>query len=105
MPKQKAKEPSGGICPSCGARVQPSKTWQLVAPLPDSKGRITITIMGSFECQNCGHKWKGIVTKMKVGDEVEIEGAKKSITLPKESTKPKQSAVIELDLDDIMSEE
>ncbi|NPA05347.1 MAG: chromatin protein Cren7 [Crenarchaeota archaeon] len=54
-------------CPICGTRAEPKKTWQLVSPFPDSKGRITVTIMGSFECPKCGHKWRGVVSKLKVG--------------------------------------
>lgn len=102
MPKRGGKS-HGSTCPQCGAVVQPSKTWQLVSPLPDSQGRITITIMGSFQCPQCGYKWKGVVTKMKVGEDVEIEGVKKPTT--ESVTKPRQSSVIELDLEDIMSEE
>lgn len=105
MPKRKGAESSGTVCPNCGYVVQPSKTWQLVSPLPDSQGRITITIMGSFECPNCKHKWRGVVTKMKVGEDVEIEGAKKSITFRKESSKPRQGTVIELDVEELIHEE
>jgi len=60
-------------CPICGTRAEPKKTWQLVSPFPDSKGRITVTIMGSFECPKCGHKWRGVVSKLKVGGEEPTE--------------------------------
>lgn len=91
----------------CGTVVEPSKTWQLVSPIPDSQGRITITIMGTFQCPNCGHRWKGVVSKMKVGEDVEIEGAGKRVTIAKEKapSKPRQATVIELDLNEIEGEE
>lgn len=99
------KESSGNKCPKCGTIVQPSKTWQLVSPLPDSQGRITITIMGSYECPTCEYKWRGVVTKMKIGEDVEIEGAKKSIKFSKESAKPRSGTIIELDLEELENEE
>ena len=100
------KDTRGNICPKCGTAVEPSKTWQLVSPLPDSQGRITITVMGSYECPTCGYRWRGVVTKMKVGEDVEIEGAKKSVKLSKETSKPSRTAhVIELDLEELESEE
>lgn len=105
MPKRGNRESSGNICPVCGTPTQPFKTWQLVSPLPDGQGRITITIMGSYQCPNCGHKWRGVVSKMKIGENIEIEGGKKQITLSKEGSKPRQSAIIELDLNEIVNEE
>jgi len=97
------------VCPNCGTRVsEPKKTWQLVSPMPDSQGRITITIMGSFECPNCGHKWRAVISKIKVGgDEVEVETKNKKKKL-KGGSKPKEEReegeVIELDLSDIEKE-
>jgi hypothetical protein len=45
MPRKKQSEPD--VCPNCGTKVdKPTKTWQLVSPLPDAYGRITITVMG-----------------------------------------------------------
>lgn len=105
MTKKEKKEGSRSVCPKCGTLVQPFKTWQLVSPLPDSNGRITITIMGSYNCPNCGYKWRGVVSKMKVGEEVEIEGFKKNIKFSKDSSKPRPSSVIELDIEEIESEE
>ena len=77
--------------------------------MPDSKGRITITVMGSFECPNCGHKWRGVVSKIKVGgDEVEVEAAGKKKELKgkkKEKEERKEEGeIIEIDLDDIEEE-
>ncbi|MDK6028416.1 chromatin protein Cren7 [Ignisphaera sp. 4213-co] len=92
-------------CPKCGTIVDsPTKTWQLIAPIPDSAGRVTITIMGVFECPNCGYKWRGVVSKMKVGGgDVEIEGVKKTITL--EERPERSEKVIELDLSELSIEE
>jgi len=51
----------------------PYKTWQLIAPFPDKKMRITVTIFGMFKCPSCGKNFKGIVGKAKMGAEgVEI---------------------------------
>ncbi|KSW12696.1 chromatin protein Cren7 [Pyrodictium occultum] len=93
------------VCPKCGTRTEPVKTWQLVSPFPDSKGRVTITVMGSFVCPNCGYRWRAVVSKIKVGgSEVELEsgkGAKASITGEKEE---RRGEVIEIDIDDIDEE-
>lgn len=54
--------------------VSPTKTWNLVSPLPDKEGRLTITIMGTYPCPNCGRSNTSVVSKFK---DVE-EGEKKS---------------------------
>jgi predicted RNA-binding Zn-ribbon protein involved in translation (DUF1610 family) len=100
MPKR-TRDPF--ICPRCGTRVEPSKTWQLVSPFPDSKGRITITVMGSFVCPECGHKWRGVVSKLKVGgEEVELEtGSGRKAKLGAEKKEEKREGVIfEIDIDE-----
>lgn len=105
---RKKKDPY--VCPKCGTRVsEPKKTWQLVSPMPDSQGRITITIMGSFECPNCGHKWRAVISKIKVGgDEVEVETKSKKKKLgggsKEQKRPPEEGEVIELDLTDIEKE-
>lgn len=94
-------------CPKCGTIVSsPTKTWQLVAPLPDAAGRVTVTIMGVFECSNCGFKWRGVISKMKVGGEdIEIEGArKKSFTISGKGS-PRAENVIEIDVSELSEEE
>ncbi|MEM2875798.1 MAG: chromatin protein Cren7 [Candidatus Bathyarchaeia archaeon] len=72
MPRRRVKQ---NLCPSCGEPAkEPYKTWELTAPLPDSEMRITITVMGMFECSKCGKKFKGVVSKLKVGEEkIEFE--------------------------------
>jgi hypothetical protein len=90
------------VCPVCGSRVEPYKTWQLVSPFPDSKGRITVTVMGSFTCPQCGHKWRAVVTKLKVGGEdVELETPSGSKKLSKTEKKGKrEGAVFEIDIEE-----
>ena len=105
MPRKKQTDPN--ICPVCGTRVEkPVKTWQLVSPLPDAYGRITITIMGSFECPN-GHKWKAVVSKIRAGgSSVEVEGKKGVKKIGEEEQKEEdRGEVIELDLSDLDEEE
>ena len=90
------------ICPRCGTRTEPIKTWQLVSPFPDSKGRITITVMGSFVCPNCGYKWRAVISKIKVGgNEVEVEaGAKKAAIKEEKPPEKREGEVIEIDIDE-----
>ncbi|AFZ70033.1 Chromatin protein Cren7 [Caldisphaera lagunensis DSM 15908] len=64
MPRKKVEDPF--TCPNCGTKVkEPDKTWTVVSPIPDKYGRVSITIMGSFKCPNCGHSWKAVIKKMK----------------------------------------
>jgi len=67
MPKTQTRQT---LCPECGAPVkEPYKTWELIAPFPDKKMRITATIFGMYECPKCGEKFKGVVSKVKMGSE------------------------------------
>lgn len=68
-------------CKTCGTVINPvenppSKTWNLISPMPDKDGNVTLTIMGSFTCPNpeCGKNVKAAIQKIK-GDDVEL-GAK-----------------------------
>ncbi len=91
-------------CPKCYSEVKPEKTWQLISPLPDSEGRITITVMGSFSCGNCGYRWRGVVSKIKTGgDEVEVEGgsSKKVLKSDKSRSEKRVGQIIEVDLSDL----
>lgn len=64
MPKKRVKK---NICPSCGTLVEePYKTWELVAPFPDKKMRITVTVLGMFRCPSCGKTFRGRVSKVKL---------------------------------------
>lgn len=94
-------------CPKCNSEIKPEKTWQLISPLPDSEGRITITIMGSFNCSNCGYRWRGVVSKIKTGgDDVEVEGSasKKVIKGSKPEKERRVGQIIEVDLSDLEEE-
>jgi len=67
MPRKEVKQK---VCPSCGEAVKdPYKTWELIAPFPDKKMRITVTILGMFKCPSCGKSFKGVVSKVKMGAE------------------------------------
>ncbi|QKQ99317.1 chromatin protein Cren7 [Metallosphaera tengchongensis] len=107
MPKRKQSDPD--ICPNCGTKAEkPIKTWNLVSPLPDAYGRITITVMGSYECSKCGHRWRTVVSKIRAGgSDVEVEGKKgvKKIGGEKGAEKQEEGEVIELDLGDLDEDE
>jgi len=67
MSRKKSKNKA---CPSCGTTVEePYKTWELVAPFPDKKMRITVTVFGMYECPFCGKKFRAVVAKVKMGAE------------------------------------
>ncbi len=74
--RTKTKEKDVAIsCKSCGQVVNPkehppSSTWTLTSPLPDKEGRITLTVMGSFDCPRCGKNIKAAMKKIKSDDEV-----------------------------------
>ncbi|MCD6323608.1 MAG: chromatin protein Cren7 [Desulfurococcales archaeon] len=94
-------------CPRCGTEVQPQKTWQLVAPLPDADGRVTIIVMGSFKCPNCGYSWRQKISTIKVGPEgeVDLNATKKRKRKKKEKEKKPAGKIIEVDLSDIYEDE
>ncbi|MEM0014995.1 MAG: chromatin protein Cren7 [Zestosphaera sp.] len=94
-------------CPRCGAEVQPEKTWQVVSPLPDAYGRITITVLGTFKCSSCGYGWKGRVSSIKVGPEGEVsfkEGGRKGGKGEGRPPERREGKVIEVDISDILEE-
>ncbi|MEZ0290202.1 MAG: chromatin protein Cren7 [Sulfolobales archaeon] len=89
-------------CPRCGYLVErPEKTWHLVSPIPDSYGRVTITIMGSFKCPKCGYSWRAVISKLKAGEDVEFVEREERET----EYKPREGKVIEIDLSEIYEEE
>jgi hypothetical protein len=93
MPRGKGrKKKDPYVCPVCGTRVtEPDRTWTLVSPLPDKYGRITITIMGSFTCLNCGHKWRAVLKKLKEGGSPPGQAEEKK----------EEGEIIEIDLSDL----
>ena len=56
-------------CKKCGNTsfegLKPLKTWQMYSPLPDKDGNLTITVMGSFTCPNCGKNVRGAIKAIK----------------------------------------
>ncbi|MHA2297719.1 MAG: hypothetical protein ACXADA_16950 [Candidatus Hodarchaeales archaeon] len=62
------------MCKKCSTVINPvthppSKTWQMVSPMPDKEGNVTLTIMGSFRCPNCGKSVIASLRKIK-GDDI-----------------------------------
>ncbi len=60
-------------CKKCGHsfmphEAQPKKQWTLVSPMPDKDGNVTITMMASWDCPNCGKNITGSMGKTK-GDQ------------------------------------
>lgn len=96
-------------CPRCGSETQPSKMWHLTSPIPDSEGRVVITIMGSFKCPNCGHSWRGRVNVLRVGGGHDVEfgseGGQSRRYKESRTSKREGGKVIEVDISDILSEE
>ncbi len=58
----------------------PKKTWNLVSPMPDKNGNVTLTVMGSFTCPQCGKSLTTSVKKIK-GDEFGGGKSKKELLL------------------------
>lgn len=91
-------------CPKCGStKIDVVKTWNLISPLPDREGRITLTVMGVFKCSNCGYSWKGTVSKLKIGRGVEAGVEGKQVIVEEEERSPPKEIV--LDLEEILEEE
>uniref|UniRef100_A0A7C2BKV7 Chromatin protein Cren7 n=1 Tax=Thermosphaera aggregans TaxID=54254 RepID=A0A7C2BKV7_9CREN len=100
-----SRKESGLKCPRCGSNsIEIVKSWQLVAPIPDAQGRITVTMMGVVKCGNCGYKWKTTISKIKVGGKsVEIEGGSSKKVLESESEEREVKEIV-LDISDILNE-
>lgn len=82
-------------CPKCGSKdVEVVKTWNLTSPLPDKYGRLTVTVMGVMKCRNCGYSWKGVVSKLKIGGGIEVEGVREVF---KEEERPPKEIVLDMD--------
>jgi uncharacterized Zn finger protein len=100
-----SKKGSSLKCPRCGSNnIEVVKSWQLVAPIPDAQGRITVTMMGVVRCGNCGYKWKTTISKIKVGGKsVEIEGGGSKKVLEDESEEREVKEIV-LDISDILND-
>lgn len=46
-------------------KINITKTWHMVSPIPDRNGNLTITIMASWICPNCGAKNTGKISTIK----------------------------------------
>ncbi len=98
MARKRKKDPF--VCPKCGTRVEPVKTWQLISPFPDKQGRITITVMGSFVCPNCGYRWRAVISKIKAGgSSIEIETSRAKQKL-EDREEEEEGTIIEIDIDE-----
>ncbi len=58
----------------------PEKTWQLVSPMPDKEGRVTLTVMGSFHCPMCNASVRASLKKIR-GDEIGSGKSKKELLI------------------------
>jgi rubredoxin len=72
-------------CKKCGHILNPSetppeKTWQLVSPMPDKEGRVTLTVMGSFHCPMCNASIRASLKKIR-GDEIGSGKSKKELLI------------------------
>ena len=61
-------------CTQCAYKINPvetppNKTWNMISPLPDKMGRVTLTIMGSFTCPKCGKSLRIAMQKIKSDSE------------------------------------
>ncbi|MFX1511022.1 MAG: hypothetical protein ACFFCQ_00335 [Promethearchaeota archaeon] len=71
-------------CKKCGTVVNPNenppqKTWNIISPMPDKEGRVTVTIMGSFRCSNCGASIRAAIQKIKGDDFVSGKSKKQEM--------------------------
>ena len=81
----KGKRKKKIACKKCGTEINPIetpplKTWQLVSPMPDKEGRVTLTIMGSFRCPECNASVRTSIKKIK-GDEMGSGTSKKELLI------------------------
>lgn len=91
-------------CPKCGSTdIKVVKTWNIISPLPDKLGRVTVTVMGVLKCNSCGYSWRSTVSKLKVGTGIEAESARGRLVVEEEEKTPPKEIV--LDLEDIVREE
>ncbi|MHA1217946.1 MAG: hypothetical protein ACTSSN_05305 [Candidatus Heimdallarchaeaceae archaeon] len=57
-------------CKNCGEEWLPTdvptkKEWNIVSPMPDKQGNVTITRMATWDCPNCGKNRTGAKAKTK----------------------------------------
>ena len=71
-------------CNSCGYIINPketppNKTWNMISPMPDKMGRVTLTIMGSFTCPKCSKNVKLAMQKIKSADDIDGKSKKDNL--------------------------
>ncbi|MCK5343634.1 MAG: hypothetical protein KAR20_09525, partial [Candidatus Heimdallarchaeota archaeon] len=81
----------------------PLKTWQLVSPMPDKEGRVTLTIMGSFRCPECNASVRAALKKVK-GDEMGSGTSKKEALIQAVKLIEKPTPIDEIEIQGISSQ-
>jgi hypothetical protein len=95
-------------CKKCGTIINPVdtpplKTWQLVSPMPDKEGRVTLTIMGSFRCPECNASVRAAMKKVK-GDEMGEGTSKKELLIQSVKLIEKPTSIEEIEIKGISSQ-
>lgn len=95
-------------CKKCGTEIDPVKTpplktWQLVSPMPDKEGRVTLTIMGSFRCPECNASVRAALKKVK-GDEMGSGTSKKESLIQVVKLIEKPTPIDEIEIQGISSQ-
>ncbi|OLS19508.1 MAG: hypothetical protein HeimC3_44550 [Candidatus Heimdallarchaeota archaeon LC_3] len=83
-------------CTQCAYKINPvetppNKTWQMISPLPDKMGRVTITIMGSFTCPKCGKSLRLAMQKIKSDSDASVVSRKQGLVTTIQELKKKTS--------------
>ena len=92
-------------CKKCGRIINPtenppSKTWQLISPMPDKEGRVTLTIMGSFSCPDCNASIRAAMKKIR-GDEIGSGKSKKELLIQAINLLQKPTPIEEIEIEGI----
>ena len=95
-------------CKKCGTELDPAvtpplKTWQLVSPMPDKEGRVTLTIMGSFRCPECNASVRAALKKIK-GDEMGSGTSKKELLIQAVKLIEKPTPIDQIEIQGISSQ-
>ncbi|MFW9916800.1 MAG: hypothetical protein ACFFGZ_14440 [Candidatus Thorarchaeota archaeon] len=74
---------------------EPNKTWNLVSPMPDKDGNVTLTVMGSFRCPKCGKGLTTAIQKIK-GDQFGGGKSKKELLIEVASSQTEATSLDDL---------
>ena len=96
------------VCKKCGeswfpTEYPPNKEWTKLAPLPDAEGRLTIMIMATWNCTNCGTSTMGLKGKFK--DEEPTGPSKQELLLEKVKKVKDKISISELAAEFSLNEE